>query len=267
MKNPTGFPCQIHLNLPKLTLKNVKPISLDELAEMDVPFFKGKPERLISIIFFDESTMAKFDDLWEIFHARNRIPELVIPEVTKDELTDWIAPRFLALRNGSLSSEEFQKRINEIFRVLGFKVIEFPPGPYPDAVLYLPEPYKSANPFWIVVDSKNISGYSMPEADKRAMESYIDNQKLETINRGLDPNKCYFLFVAPSFPKAIEEKLRSIQSNTRATGGLLSVEELLHLTLVKFKYGSEARIDKFSELLKGAEITRNQINGVITKTA
>lgn len=265
VKNPTGFPYQIHLKLSKLTLKNVEPISLDELSEKNIPFFQDKPERLISIIFFDESTMAEFSDLWKAFHERNSIPELLVEEVAKDELVDWIGPRFMSLRNGNLTSEEFQKRVNELFRILGFKVIEFPLGPYPDAVLYLPDPYKTVNPFWIVADSKNISGYNMPETDKRAMESYVNSQRLEALDRGLDPNNCYFLLIAPSFHKTAEERLRSIQSNTRASGGLLSIKELLNLTFARFKYGSETRIDKFPELLKGTEITQNKIDYIITK--
>ncbi|NWG08768.1 MAG: hypothetical protein HXX80_00375 [Nitrososphaerales archaeon] len=263
-KNPTGYPYHITLNLSVRPnkLNNVKPITLKELSEMGVPFFKGEPKTLISIIFFDESNIDKFNELWVIFHKRNDVQEPVI-SVVKDELDEWVGKRFLELRKG-VTSEEFQKRVNDIFRMLGFEVIEFPIGRYPDAVVYLPEPYKSFNPFWIVVDSKNISGYNLPEADKRAMEEYINSQKREALNRGLDPSKCYFLFVAPSFEKRAEEKIRSIQDNTRASGGLLLTEALLNLTLIKFKYGNKVRIDRFTELIRGAEITKDKIDSMKT---
>ena len=264
VKNPSGYPCHLYLDLPRVKLDDVEPISLDELSEMDVPFFKGKPTRLISIIFFDESIVGKFDDLWRIFHERNEIqPPQPVPVVVRDELGDWLPPRFYELKVGRLTSGEFQRRVNEIFRMLGFEVIEFPAGPYPDAVVHLPEPYKNVNPFWIVVDSKNIPGYYLPEADKRAMESYINGQRLEALNRGLDPGKCYFLFVAPSFERAAEEKLRSIRSDAKAIGGLLSVEALLHLAFIRLKHGNEARIDKLPDLIGGTEIIKDKINVIL----
>lgn len=267
VKNPSGYPCHVHLDLPRIKLDDVKPISLDELSEMDVPFFKGKPTRLISIIFFDESTVGKFDELWRIFHERNEIqPPQPIPVVVRDELRDWLPPRFYELKVGRLTSVELQRRVNEIFRMLGFKVIEFPVGPYPDAVVHLPEPYKGVNPFWMVVDSKNIPGYNLPETDKRAMESYINGQRLEALSRGLDPGKCYFLFVAPSFERVTEEKLRSIQGGAKATGGLLSVEALLHLAFIRLKHGNEARIDKLPDLIRETEITRDKINSILAST-
>lgn len=237
---------------------------MDELSEMDVPFFKGKPTRLISIIFFDESTVRKFNDLWRIFHERNEISSVQpTSEVVIDELHDWLPPRFYELKVGRLTSAELQKRVNEIFRMLGFKVIEFPFGPYPDAVVHLPEPYKRVNPFWIVVDSKNIPSYNLPETDKRAMKSYINSQRKEALNRGLDRGKCYFLFVAQSFDRAAEEKLHSIQSDTKAIGGLLSVEALLHLAFIRLKHGNEARIDKIPDLIRGTEITKDEINSIL----
>jgi hypothetical protein len=264
LKNPSGYPCHLYLDLPRIKLDDVEPISLDELSEMDVPFFKDKPTKLISIIFFDESTVGKFDELWRIFHERNEIrPPQPVQVVVRDELGDWLPPRFYELKEGRLTSTEFQKRVNEIFRILGFKVIEFPFGPYPDAVVHLPEPHKSVNPFWIVVDSKNIPGYNLPEADKRAMEAYINGQRLEALNRGLEPSKCYFIFVAPSFERAAEEKLHSIRSDAKAIGGLLSVEALLHLAFIKLKHGNEARIDKLPDLIEGTEITKDKINDVL----
>jgi hypothetical protein len=268
VKGPTDYPCQLYLDLPKIKseddLKKVNPITLDELAEMDVPFFKSKPERQRSIIFFDEAIIGKFDELWRIFHERNgTLLTQLRPEAVRDEMRDWLPPRFYEMKGGRLASADFQERINEIFKMLGFEVIEFPSGPYPDAVIHLPEPYKHANPFWIVLDSKNIPGYNLPEDDKRAMVSYINGQRLEALNRGLNPDQCYFLFVAPSFEKVAEEKLRSIESDAKAKGGLLSTETLLYLAYIRLKHGNKARIDKLPDLITGTEITKNKINGIL----
>jgi len=272
VKDPFGYPYHLYLNLPKIReikLDDVKPISRGELSEMRVPFFERKTPPWPSIVFFNESgaPIGKFDELWRIFHERNDIqPPQPLPVVIREELVDWLPPRFYELKVGRLTSEEFERRINEIFRMLGFKVIEFPIGPYPDAVVHLPEPYKSVNPFWIVVDSKNIPGYNLPETDKRAVESYINSQRLEALNRGLDPGKGYFLFVAPSFERTAEEKLRSIQSDAKAVGGLLSVDGFLHLAFMRLKHGAEARIDKFPDMIRGAEITRDKIDSILAST-
>jgi len=235
------YPWQVRVKLKK-EYRPLDKITLETIGLGDVVF-----ERLLT----DEQS----DRILKLFEAQ-------IPSAGEDETQQWIGKRFLELMSGNIDWREFESRVNDVFASLGFETTLLGHealGPLPDIVLYPPPSISRVGfDFWIVVDCKKADEYYITEDDHRAMRSYLEDHRKEVIQRGLDPKKCYFIFVALGFKDMCTEKIKEIQKKTMADGGLLKVENLLLLMLKNLKTGG-LNLAKFPDLIRGEEITREKI--------
>jgi len=158
-------------------------------------------EQLPSLPLF---STIKTEELLHIFEILNEQPPQEWIELTKVERVakswrDYVGQRFLDLIDRSLSDTEFEDRVAELFKALGFKVIQFGHkvvGEYPDGEAFIDEDVV------LVYDCKNVDEFMPNAEDRRKIEQYANDARSKYRNK-----EVYEVFVAKSFGGAQESYL------------------------------------------------------------
>lgn len=168
---------------------------------------------------------------------------------------DWIGRHFQELLSTSISNDDYEDRIFEIFTALGFKVEpqgHKKEGEYPDGIAYCKH-------FAIIYDCKNRLNYFLIANDKRAMVKYVSSAK-RRIEEQKEVEKVHFAFVAHSYSNV--EGISDIEKDTQSKGFLFTSAALLYLLFKKMSLGPSFALSDFDQLISNQPIT----NEVIDKT-
>jgi hypothetical protein len=167
---------------------------------------------------------------------------------------DWIGKHFQEFLSTSISNNDYEDRIFELFTALGFKVEQQghkKEGEYPDGIAY-------SKHFAIIYDCKNRPNYFLSANDKRAMVKYVSNAK-RRIEEQKEVEKVHFAFVAHYYSNV--EGISDIEKDTQSKGFLFTSEALLYLLFKKISLGPLFALADFDQLISNQAIT----NGVIDK--
>jgi hypothetical protein len=167
---------------------------------------------------------------------------------------DWIGKRFKDILQ-TISNNEYEDRIAEIFQALGFEVEQQghkKEGEYPDGIAY-------SKDFAIIYDCKNRSSYFLNANDKRAMTKYVQTAK-KRIEGQKEIGKVYFAFVTHSYDKV--ESISDIEKETASKGLLLTSETLLYLLFKKLSLGRSFYIAGFEELISNQAVTLENVDRI-----
>ncbi len=156
---------------------------------------------------------------------------LALIELTEIRVTwyDYIGKYFLDLREGNLSYEEFEDRVANLLKALGFEVSQKghkTPENTPDGVATFEDEYH------IVYDCKNTSNFIPTTEDNRAIKKYLEDEG--KILKG----KIFGVFIARSFG---EEQRRDIF--------YFRTEELLYLLYKKLSIGRKFNLAPLKKIL------------------
>ena len=167
---------------------------------------------------------------------------------------DWIGKHFQEVLKPA-SNEDYEDRVAEIFRAIGFEVDQFgyrKEGEYPDGIIY-------AKDFAVVYDYKNRFNYSLDARDKRAMISYVQ-QARRRIEEQYGIRKVYFAFIAPSYGNV--DYLSDIEKDSSTKGALFTSEALLYLLFKKLSMGKSFLLADFEKLVSSQIVTRDAVKKV-----
>jgi hypothetical protein len=152
---------------------------------------------------------------------------------------DYIGKYFLEIESKNLSNEEFEDRIFNLLKALGFDVIQKGytiPGAYADGVF-------SLDIYATVYDCKNTSNFFPNEADKRAIDKYLQDEK-----RIRKEKKIYSAFIAKSFGEI-----------SRGDVFYFNVNSFIYLLYKKIQIGSRFTLDPIKKILEDKIILTNDI--------
>jgi hypothetical protein len=245
----------------------VKSIDENEKGEPQFDFkFISKMEGITSSKFLNEvGTQDLFfsisqDKILEIlnkFHIKPPLDwEVLLEEKPKLSWQDYIGKYYLDIL-GPISNSEYEDRVAEIFKALGFKVEQMgykEEGECPDGIIY-------SKDFAIVYDCKNRSNYVLDARDKRAMIGYVQDAK-----KGIEEQeliKVYFAFIAHSYEKV--GNISDIEKETSTKGLLLTSEALLYLIFKKLSLGRSFLLADFEKLISSSIVTIDSIEKVYKK--
>ena len=189
-------------------------------------------EQLPSLSLF---SAIKTEELLHIFEIWNEQPPQEWVELTKVERVakswrDYVGQRFLDLIDRSLSNTEFEDRVAELFKALGFKVIQFGykvVGEYPDGEAFIDEDVV------LVYDCKNVEEFMPNAEDRRKIEQYANDARSKYKNK-----EVYEVFVAKSFGGAQESYL------------FFPVSALVYLLYKKISLGRAFTLAPFRKIIR-----------------
>ena len=172
---------------------------------------------------------------------------------------DWIGKRFQEILQ-TISNNDYEDRIAEIFRALGFEVEQLgykKEGEYPDGIAY-------AKDFAIIYDCKNRSNYFLTASDKRAIITYIQDAKRRIKEqRGIE--RVYFAIIAHSYGGV--ESINDIEKETFSKGFLLTSEAMLYLLYKKISMGPSFLLVDFEKLASTKIVTIESIEKIYSGRA
>jgi len=167
---------------------------------------------------------------------------------------DWIGKRFQEILQ-TISNDDYEDRIAEIFKALGFEVEQLghkKEGEYPDGIAY-------SKDFAIVYDCKNKSNYFPIANDRRAMTQYVRHEK-RRIEERIGIEKVYFALIAHSYEGT--EKISEVEKETSSKGFILTSEIMLYLLFKKMSLGPSFLLADFEELASNQVITMESVERV-----
>lgn len=144
---------------------------------------------------------------------------------------DWIGKYFLELKRGHLSNNEFEDRVADLLKALGFDVIQKghkTPGEYPDGIFS----FDDDDDYTIVYDCKNIDDFYPTTEDERAIKKYWNDEKIARKGENV-----YCAFIAKSF-----------RERSRGDIFYLSIESLLYLLYTKLLVGSRFSLSPLKKI-------------------
>lgn len=167
---------------------------------------------------------------------------------------DWIGKHFQDIRQ-TISNNEYEDRIAEVFAALGFEVEQFghkKEGEYADGIAY-------SKDFAIIYDCKNRTNYFLNASDKRAIIKYVQDAK-RRIGERRKIERIYFAIIAHSYDKV--EKVSEVEKETSSKGFLLTSEAMLYLLFKKLSMGPAFLLADFEELISNQVITIEDVKKV-----
>jgi hypothetical protein len=167
---------------------------------------------------------------------------------------DWIGKHFHDIQQ-TISNNEYEDRIAEIFTALGFEVEQLghkQEGEYPDGIAY-------SKDFAIIYDCKNRTNYFLNANDKRAIIKYVQRAK-RRIEERKKIEKIDFALIAHSYDKV--ENMSDIEKETSSKGFLLTSEVMLYLLYRKLSLGPAFLLADFEELISNQVIKIEDIKNV-----
>jgi hypothetical protein len=167
---------------------------------------------------------------------------------------DWIGKHFQNIQQ-TISNNEYEDRIAEIFEALGFEVEQLghkQEGEYPDGIAY-------SKDFAIIYDCKNRTNYFLNANDKRAIIKYVQHAK-RRIEERKKIGKIHFALIAHSYDKV--ENMSDIEKETYSKGFLLTSEVMLYLLCKKLSLGPAFLLADFEELISNHVIKIEDIKNV-----
>ncbi|AWR96154.1 hypothetical protein DFR86_00400 [Acidianus sulfidivorans JP7] len=182
--------------------------------------------------------------------------ELLRSTKKTNDWKDWIGRHFLGiLDKSSIGNEEFEDRIAEIFKALGFEVEQLGhkiKGEYPDGIVYWGD-------YAIIYDCKNRENYYLNADDKRALKEYVENYK-----KKLQQSKnirIFFAIIAHSFEN-FDDKIAEIERETLTKGVLFTSNTMLYLLYKKLALGVNFSLNDFEKLILSKPVTIEIIDKV-----
>ncbi|MCW7078377.1 MAG: restriction endonuclease [Canidatus Methanoxibalbensis ujae] len=208
---------------------NFDPIKASETSS------KRLLEQLPSLLLF---STIKSEDLLKILKILGEEPpqewmELITAEKPAKSWRDYVGVRFLELIDRDLGNEEFEDRVAELFKALGFKVTQFGHkvvGEYPDGEIELDED------IILVYDCKNSHDFVPSAEDRRKLNQYIEDAKNKYKNKEI-----YGIFVAKSFD--------SIQTSHL----FFPIGSLVYLLYKKIALGNAFTLAPFRKIIRKKE--------------
>jgi hypothetical protein len=167
---------------------------------------------------------------------------------------DWIGRYFREILQ-TISNNEYEDRIAEIFIALGFDVKQLghiQEGEYPDGIAY-------SKDFAIVYDCKNRTNYTLNANDKRAIVKYVQHYK-PRIEERKKIGRIHFAIIAHSYDKI--KNISDIEKETSSKGFLLTSEDMLYLLYKKLSLGPAFLLADFEELISNKVIQIDDIKDV-----
>ena len=167
---------------------------------------------------------------------------------------DWIGKRFKGILQ-TISNNEYEDRIAEIFQALGFEVEQQghkQEGEYPDGIAY-------SKDFAIIYDCKNRNNYFLNANDKRAIIKYVQRAK-RRIEERKKIEKIHFALIAHSYDEV--ENVSDIEKETSSKGFLLTSEAMLYLHYRKLSLGPAFLLADFEELISNQVVKIEDIKNV-----
>lgn len=151
---------------------------------------------------------------------------------------DYIGKYFLEIESKNLSNEEFEDRVSDLLRALGFDVIQkghMIPGAYADGIF-------SLDNYAVVYDCKNTSNFFPSESEKRAIDRYLQDEI-----KVLKEKKIYSAFIAKSFEEI-----------SRGDIFYFNVNSLIYLLCKKIQIGSKFVLDPIKKILENKTPLTNE---------
>jgi len=167
---------------------------------------------------------------------------------------DWVGTHFKDIMQ-TISNDEYEDRIAEIFTALGFEVEQLghkKEGEYADGIAY-------SKDFAIIYDCKNRINYFLNASDKRAIIKYVQYAK-RRIEKRRKIEKIYFAIIAHSYDKV--ENISNIEKETSSKGFLLTSEAMLYLLFKKLSLGPAFLLADFEELISNQVITIENVKNI-----
>lgn len=192
-------------------------------------------EQLPSIPLF---SAIKSEDLLNILKILGEQPlqewvKLIIFEKPTKSWRDYIGVRFLELIDKDVGDTEFEDRVAELFKALGFKVSQLRHkvvGEYPDGEINFDED------IILVYDCKNSYDFVPSAEDRRKLDQYIEDAKNKYKNK-----EVYGIFVAKSFGSSQPSHL------------FFSVGSLVYLLHKKMVLGRTFTLAPFRKIIRRKE--------------
>jgi len=167
---------------------------------------------------------------------------------------DWIGRHFQGIQQ-TISNNDYEDRISEIFSSLGFEVEQLghkKEGEYPDGIAY-------SKDFAIIYDCKNRTNYFLNANDKRAITKYVQYAK-KRIEERRKIEKAYFALIAHSYDKV--QNISDVEKETSSKGFLLTTEAMLYLLYKKISLGPSFLLADFEELVSNQVITLETVQNI-----
>jgi len=152
---------------------------------------------------------------------------------------DYIGKYFLEIESKNLSNEEFEDRIFNLLKALGFDIIQKGhtlPGAYADGIF-------SLDNYAVVYDCKNTSNFFPSESDKRSIDRYLQDEI-----KVRKEKKIYSAFIAKSFEEI-----------SRGDIFYFNVNSLIYLLCKKIQIGSRFVLDPIKKILENKTPLTNEI--------
>jgi hypothetical protein len=206
-------------------------------------FFSISEEKLLSVL---EKFGIKPPPEWQKLLEAKALPT--------PSWLDWIGKHFQDIQQ-TISNNEYEDRIAEIFTALGFEVEQLghkQEGEYPDGIAY-------SKDFAIIYDCKNRTNYFLNANDKRASIKYVQHAK-RRIEERRKIEKTHFALIAHSYDKV--ENMSDIEKETSSKGFLLTSEVMLYLLYKKLSLGPAFLLADFEELISNHVIEIEDIKNV-----
>lgn len=192
-------------------------------------------EQLPSLSLF---SAIKGEDLLNILETLGEQPpqewmELFTVEKPAKSWRNYIGIRFLELIDKDLSDAEFEDRVFELFKALGFEVTQFGHkvvGEYPDGEIKLDED------IILVYDCKNSHEFVPKAEDRRKLNQYIEDARNKYKNKEI-----YGVFVAKSFGSPQTSHL------------FFSIGSLVYLLYKKTVLGNAFTLAPFRKIIRKKE--------------
>lgn len=188
----------------------------------------------------------------------------ITPVRLDDKYYNYLPPIVCDLNELSVSEEqhnEFEKRVNLIFQMLGFEVEEYGQGTgrNPDGIAK-----DNQNHYAIIIDSKARSkGFKLGTEDRPIIE-YIKKFKAILNRNGFQT--IYFLIVSSSFENASNTSINNIKIETNTTTSFITANQLLKILAKKIESPRLFDLKEFQGLLiESVEITTERIDRFLSK--
>jgi len=198
-------------------------------------FFSLSEEKVLPIL---EKLSIKLPPEWQNLLETKTLPS--------PSWLDWVGRHFQDIMQ-TISNNEYEDRVAEIFSALGFDVEQLghkKEGEYADGIAY-------SKDFAIIYDCKNRTNYFLNANDKRAIIKYVQRAK-KRIEERKKIERVYFAIIAHSYDQV--ENMGDIEKETSSKGFLLTSEVILYLLYRKFSLGPSFLLTDFEELISNQVI-------------
>ncbi|ADT85191.1 hypothetical protein [Thermococcus barophilus] len=143
---------------------------------------------------------------------------------------DWIGKYFSDIEEEELSNDEFEDRIADLLKAIGFNVIQKGhklEGEFADGIAWIDN-------YYIVYDCKNRWNYTPTDSDIRAIKKYLEDE----MKRNGEENRYYPVFIA-----------KSVGMNIKKDVFCIPVNSLLYLLYKKLQLGPKFKLGPIKKIL------------------